>query len=645
MQRLHADPFDWNTLYGTNWQNCGEDGLYVSTNGGSAWTYKPGPPIGPVTLEGFDHSLPVWADRQKQGHLWMGTGLGIAHSDDYGDHWTDFSRSLRASQVCDIAQAPSDPTRLLAATYGMGLAHYGTLWFFPLMKIYPHFEWIQGVAPFTLSGSSTVTGGAEPYSYVWDYGDGSPPEASPRALHVYTVPGTYRLRLTVTDANGEVGWSAPETVQVFEPLSVTAAATPHQGSPPLEVSFSASIGGGAAPYVYEWEFGDGAPVSTSPAPSHTYLSPGRYRWSLLVTDSGGGTGSATGTVDTAGRCLVTCTASAPTAGAVGNDLVFEGDAVPSECVEAANLQWDFGDGSTAEGSPVSHAYASPGTYGWSLSASADGILCRRGGWVTVVEAAACVLICSGQAQPASGTAPLTVAFTADATATDCTEAPSFLWDFGDGTGSAEQNPSHNYVGPGTFPWTVTASANGRSASSGGEVNVAEPPCTLTCAATVPAWGQTGTSVDFAASASPEHCQGQVSFDWDFGDGSAHAAEASTAHAYAAPGAYTWTLAAVVDSESCIRQGVVTVVQAPSLTALVKASDPFRVKVFGASFAEGASVFLGGSPEPWLSVRRKGDSKLVLRGGASLKALFPKGVPVTVKVVNPDGGWAEAPFVR
>ena len=644
MQRLHADPFDWNTLYGTNWQNCGSDGLHVSTDGGSSWTFKPGPPIGAITMEGFDPTLPIWADRQNPGHLWMGTAAGIAHTDDYGDHWSDFSPAMHASAVFDIAQDPSNPDRLFAATYGMGLARYASLWLLPLKKIYPVFEVITGTAPFHLTGSSVVTGGTEPFSYLWDYGDGSPPDPSPRATHVYTQPGHYTVRLTVTDADGEASWSPPVAVTALEPIAVTASGSPSQGSPPLEVTFSASAGGGTPSYAYDWDFGDGSAHGSGTSPSHTYASPGLYAWTLAVTDAGGGTGSASGTVDTRGRCLIDCEATVPATFTVGRPETFTSEATATECLGALTLHWEFGDGTSSDEPLPSHAYAAPGAYTWTLTASSDGVVCRRAGSATVLEAASCAITCTASVTPLTGTAPLAVSFSADAPTTDCTETPAYAWTFGDGAVSSLQSPTHTYASAGTYTWSVAASANGRSASAGGEVTVLEPPCVLTCSATVPSWGQTGTAVDFAAASTTDHCQGSPAYAWTFGDGATSTVQ-NPSHGYAAPGSYDWSLTVSAGGETCARQGTLVIVQAPAITSLVKAGNPFRLKVYGAHFQPGVQVFLGGSVEPWANVKFKSDSKLLVKGGSSLKALFPKGVAVMVKVVNPDGGWAEGAYTR
>jgi hypothetical protein len=66
---------------------------------------------------------------------------------------------------------------------------------------------------------------------------------------------------------------------------------------------------------------------------------------------------------------------------------------------------------------------------------------------------------------------------------------------------------------------------------------------------------------------------------------------------------------------------------------------------GNNFRPGARVFIGEDGSPWPVVRAKGATALVLRGGAALEAKFPKGAPVAIRVVNPDGGEGSATFTR
>ena len=57
------------------------------------------------------------------------------------------------------------------------------------------------------------------------------------------------------------------------------------------VQFTAQVGGGFAPYSYQWDFGDGK-SSNDVAPIHTYRGSGDYTVALTVTDDRGNTASA-----------------------------------------------------------------------------------------------------------------------------------------------------------------------------------------------------------------------------------------------------------------------------------------------------------------------------------------------------------------
>ena len=51
----------------------------------------------------------------------------------------------------------------------------------------------------TVNFTEASTGGAAPYSYDWDFGDGSTHATTATTSHVYTTAGTYNVTLTITD--------------------------------------------------------------------------------------------------------------------------------------------------------------------------------------------------------------------------------------------------------------------------------------------------------------------------------------------------------------------------------------------------------------------------------------------------------------
>jgi len=129
--------------------------------------------------------------------------------------------------------------------------------------------------------------------------------------------------------------------------------------------------------------------------------------------------------------------------------------------------WDFGDGESSSDQNPSHIYQNPGDYAVSLSAANAAGKNSTTVLVTIsavpVTALATLPVVvpttrketlpeiSFSGTPVSGSAPLTVAFSAKTP-----DSPEeFSWDFGDGGTSSEEFPSYTYVIPGTYTVTLT----------------------------------------------------------------------------------------------------------------------------------------------------------------------------------------------
>lgn len=57
----------------------------------------------------------------------------------------------------------------------------------------------SGNIPLSLDFTGSATGGTPPYTYYWDFGDGST-SSSQNPFHIYSTAGTYNVSLTVTDS-------------------------------------------------------------------------------------------------------------------------------------------------------------------------------------------------------------------------------------------------------------------------------------------------------------------------------------------------------------------------------------------------------------------------------------------------------------
>jgi outer membrane protein OmpA-like peptidoglycan-associated protein len=149
---------------------------------------------------------------------------------------------------------------------------------------------------------STVTGGCPPYTYLWDFGDGTTStEQNPR--HTYQTEGKYTSSVTVTDAKGNQAVGSFAVTATCPPVSATPSGNPTTGTAPFAVAFRAGASGGCPPLTYAWDFGDGA-TSAEENPTHEYTTDGTYSATLAVTDSKGSTSQAASVSVAASAALI-----------------------------------------------------------------------------------------------------------------------------------------------------------------------------------------------------------------------------------------------------------------------------------------------------------------------------------------------------
>ncbi len=144
---------------------------------------------------------------------------------------------------------------------------------------------------------------------------------------------------------------------------------PLAGSP---VTFTATVTGGSAPYVVDWNFGDSGTGQGNPV-THTYSKVGDYTVTLTVRDSESRilTTSQVVTVSAA-VSLSASIAWQPANPTPGQTVVFSGSV--SGGTPAYRIDWHFGDGGQATGNPVSHTFSEVGTYSVSMEVTdAQGV--------------------------------------------------------------------------------------------------------------------------------------------------------------------------------------------------------------------------------------------------------------------------------
>ncbi len=119
--------------------------------------------------------------------------------------------------------------------------------------------------------------------------------------------------------------------------------------------------------------------------------------------------------------------------------------------------WDFGDGTTSTDENPTHTYNSVGNYSVSLTAfnTLGNNTLRQNNLITVFTTP----VANFTTNTTNGASPLTVQFTD----TSSNNPTSWLWDFGDGTTSMDENPTHTYNS--VDKYTVTLIATNIAGSS------------------------------------------------------------------------------------------------------------------------------------------------------------------------------------
>ena len=222
--------------------------------------------------------------------------------------------------------------------------------------------------------------------------------------------------------------------------------------------------------TWRWSFGDGS-ASASQNPSHAYASGGTYTVELTVTDDDGAANTVSQDI-TVSEPVVNVP---PTASFIYtcNDIscVFTDMSTDPD----GNIQtwrWSFGDGSVSASQNPSHAYASGGTYTVELTVTdSDGAIDSMS---KILEVSEPVVNESPNASFTYSCDDLSCVFIDASTDIDGSII-EWSWDFGDGSVSASQNPSHIYASGGTYTVELTVTDDDEATSTSAQsISVSNP---------------------------------------------------------------------------------------------------------------------------------------------------------------------------
>ena len=297
--------------------------------------------------------------------------------------------------------------------------------------------------------------------------------------------------------------------------SITGKTLSNLGCIPLQVNFTDTIGNAV---TYVWNFGDGsAPVTTTvPSTNHTYTQVGIYQIMLISIDP-----SSCNVQDTSYTTIRAANNSAnvaftdfkiPPCTNLGYEFTNTSTLTAGDKpFTDTSFTWSFGDNSPSVRAGLqtqTHGYPASGVYSVQLILT-DTNYCNAPDTVTQTLHVA-TLVKAQFSTPPTGCTPYNAIFTDNSIG-----GMQWAWDFGDGSQSTTESPTHLYPNPGAYvvQLIVTDTSTCNKVDTAYEtINLFEKPTASFIWGPSPAVQNTPTV--FTNNSSHD----AVTFTWIFGDG-------------------------------------------------------------------------------------------------------------------------------
>ena len=370
----------------------------------------------------------------------------------------------------------------------------------------------EGCAPFTVQFNNQSSDNAS--TFQWSFPGGDPATSTDENPTVtYSTVGSYNVELTVSNSVGD------NTAVETDYITVNDLPTASFGSAPngLSVSFSAA---GTGALSYNWLFGDGN-TGMGANPTHVYDTDGTYTVELVATNT-------CGSVSVTEQVVVV---TAPSAAFSADATVVCAGALVAFSSQASDNTtgwlWSFPGGNPAtsnlENPTVEYPVAGSFDVTLTVTNAAGSDETTQSGYITVGDAPTANFNSSGTGA--------TYAFTSTST-----DADSYLWDFGDGNTSTDENPTHSYATPGNYTVTLTVTNACGNASTSETVSFVLPPAaSFGVSATTICQGE---SIDFT----DQSTNNPTDWQWTFAGGTPATSTAQNVSVlYNTPGTYDVTL--------------------------------------------------------------------------------------------------------
>jgi gliding motility-associated-like protein len=294
------------------------------------------------------------------------------------------------------------------------------------------------------------TTGTPAVTWTWDFGDGSPQVTGTNdtIVHTYTNSGNYNVTLVKCDpasCNGCDTERLPLRIRTDEAIFDMTASR----QPPCEaLSYLFNlVSTPPKPYQsnsFVLNFGDNTPpVTVGPADfpyAHQFSVEGVYNVTLTLVDSNYCNAPDIDTVPLRVAANVKASFTAPDSSCVPATITFENTSKGGE-----TFTWDFGDGGTSTEVSPTHVYNTANAYTVDLHV-VDNNTCNKTSDTTMVVNVFPPPTAEFTFTPNKPLENTPISFVNQSSP----DAVTYLWEFGDGEGSTETNPIHQYNKTGVY---------------------------------------------------------------------------------------------------------------------------------------------------------------------------------------------------
>ena len=359
-------------------------------------------------------------------------------------------------------------------------------------------------------------------SWIWDFGDGNT-STTENPAHSYSSSGNYTVTMIAhNDEECSAVISKSSYINIFSDWDAEFTVDINVSCDLNHLfSFNCSSPGIAS---WSWDFGDGS-LSNVQNPQHSYNDQGLYTITLITINTNG--------------CVDTLIESDYITVGLGYEPDIIADATVGCIPFSVNFNdtnslsstwlWDFGDGDTSNLRNPIHVYSDSGSFDLTVTiTNVNGCVSTLtlDDHITTLEPPTA----NFSYYSFSRCSPRIVNFD-----NNSSNATSWLWDFGDGTTSTSEEPSHTYYDTGSYNVVLTVfSANGCS-----DVNEWVNMTTITKPVADFRTTDTSGCAPFSTSFSDSSIDA-VTWLWLFGDGDT-STQQSPVHTYQNDGAYDVTL--------------------------------------------------------------------------------------------------------